>query len=218
MKPLRVLWLAGIFLLPAASSSQYVESDWEARDRWMHIHQILEWAGVKSGDMVADIGCHEGYLSIHLGRKVGDQGRVFAIDVREDHLVNLRRHAEERHLANITTILGEYDDPKLPEATLDIVFIIDAYHEMDNYMGILNHVRTALKPGGKIVILEKLKDHARGKNREQQANSHTLAPHYVKKELEEAGFVVSGEYNNLGKWEEEADKTIWLLIGRVPEG
>lgn len=213
-----MLWLAGISLLGVFGSAQYVESDWEERDRWMNIHQILEWADVKPGDIVADIGCHEGYLSIHLSRKIGDDGKVFAIDVREDHLNSLRQHAKDRHLTNIITILGEYDDPKLPEKELDIVFIMDAYHEMDDYMSILSHVRAALKPGGKIVILEKLKEHARGKNREQQAISHTLAPHFVKKELREAGFEVSGVYDNLGKWEEVPDKTIWLLIGRVPEG
>jgi predicted methyltransferase len=79
-------------------------------------------------------------------------------------------------------------------------------------------VRKALKPGGRIVILEKLKDRAKGKNREQQVLSHTLSPHFVKKELIEAGFELSGEFDNLGKWENEPDKTMWLLIGRVPEG
>jgi ubiquinone/menaquinone biosynthesis C-methylase UbiE len=218
MKLLRMLLLGGASLLSASCFSQYVENDWEERDRWMDTSQILEWAEVNPGDKVADIGCHEGYLSIHLAREVGDHGRVFAIDVREDHLQNLREHARARHLANISTVLGEYDDPRIPEAALDAVFIIDAYHEMDAYMSILGHVRKALKPGGRIVILEKLKDRAKGKNREQQVLSHTLSPHFVKKELIEAGFELSGEFDNLGKWENEPDKTMWLLIGRVPEG
>lgn len=213
-----MLLLSGASLISVSCFSQYVENDWEERDNWMNTPQILEWADVNPGDKVADIGCHEGYLTMHLAREVGDHGRVFAIDVREDHLQSLRKHAEERHLGNISTVLGEFDDPRIPEAALDAVFIIDAYHEMDAYMSILGHVRNALKPGGRIVILEKLKDQAKGKNREQQVFSHTLSPHFVKKELMEAGFELSGEFDNLGKWENEPDKTMWLLIGRVPEG
>jgi predicted methyltransferase len=88
---------------------------------------------------------------------------------------------------------------------------------MDEYMSILAHVRKSLKPGGRVVILEKLKDHAKHKNREQQVASHTLSPGFVKNELEEAGFILVDEHNDLGHWDDETDKTMWLLVGRVPQ-
>jgi ubiquinone/menaquinone biosynthesis C-methylase UbiE len=179
--------------------------------------RIIGWAGVKPGDAVADIGCHEGYLSMHLAEAVGDAGRVFAVDLRKDRLARLREIAGNREYLNITTVRGATDDPKLPETLLDAVFIVDAYHEMDEYMEILSHVRRSLKPGGRVVILEKLKDHAKDKNRAQQVQSHTLSPGYVKKELEEAGFIVVDEYNDLGHWDHESDKTMWLLVARVPQ-
>lgn len=196
--------------------SQYIEDDWAARDKWMDVTSILNWAGVEKGDRVADVGCHEGYLSIRLAQRVGDSGKVYSVDVVEDHLNALTKHAEDRQLNNITTVLGKYDDPGLPENSFDVVFIIDAYHEMDDYKVILEHIKNDLKPGGRIVILEKLKDHARDKTRKEQANAHTLSPEYVQAELEEAGFVVNEIFRNIGFWENEKNKKIWVLIGQVP--
>ncbi len=197
--------------------SQYTEGDWEARDKWMDVRQIFDWAGVEIGDAVADVGCHEGYLSIHLARRVGEEGIVYSVDVVEDYLNTLAKFAQERKLDNITTVLGDYDDPRLPEKSLDVIFIMDAYHEMDEYKAILEHIKNDLKPGGRIVILEKLKNHARDKSRKEQADAHTLSPGYVKAELEEAGFMVSREFQNIGNWENEKDKKIWLLIGVAPQ-
>ncbi len=197
--------------------SQYTENDWAARDQWMDVTKIFEWAEVDPGDIVADVGCHEGYLSMHLARRVGTGGKVYAVDVVQSHLSVLEKHANERKLNNIATVLGAYDDPHLPEKSLDVIFIMDAYHEMDEHKAILEHIKHDLKPGGRIVILEKLKDHARDKSRKAQADAHTLSPGYVKAELEEAGFTISREFRNLGNWENEKDKKIWLLIGVVPE-
>jgi predicted methyltransferase len=113
--------------------------------------------------------------------------------------------------------LGDYDDPKLPENSMDAVFVVDAYHEMTEYRSILEHIHKSLKPGGRILILEKLKDHAKDKSRKEQTNAHTLSTKYVKKELKEAGFTVTGEYKDIGYWENEEGKKIWVLVAVVPE-
>ena len=200
-----------------AGYAQYNESDWEDRDRWMDVERIMELAGILEGQHVADIGCHEGYFSMHLARAVGVRGKVYAVDVREDRLARLNENASDRNILNITTIHGNYDDPKLPENELDVVVIMDTYHEMKNYMTILEHVKEALKPSGKILILEKLKSHARNKSRGEQTSSHTLAPHYVKKELQEAGFKVIRQETNMGNWENNTTKKIWVLVGVSPD-
>lgn len=209
-----------IFLILTAFQcgiAQYVESDWESRDKWMDTGLILEWAGVSPGDKVADIGCHEGYLSIHLARKVERNGTVFAVDIREDRLQRLAANASSRHLENIVAVHGTEDDPKLPVKDLDAVFIVDTYHEIVDYKAVLAHVREALKPGGRIVILEKLKEYARERTRNEQVTSHTLSLSYVRDELREAGFEILRSANNLGNWENDPDKKIWLLIARVPD-
>ena len=182
----------------------------------MDVEQLFQLAGIEEGQHVADIGCHEGYFSIHLANKVGVRGKVFSVDVRDDRLEKLNDNAAERELYNITTILGDYDDPKLPEKELDVVVIMDTYHEMKDYMTILEHVKLSLKPSGKVLIIEKLKSHAKNKSREEQVISHTLSPQYVKKELQEAGFKVILQKNNLGNWENNTSKKIWALVAVAP--
>jgi ubiquinone/menaquinone biosynthesis C-methylase UbiE len=193
--------------------SQYNAGDWQERDEWMDVDRIFELAGVSEGQNVADIGCHEGYLSIHLARAVGVRGKVFAVDLREDRLEKLNNNASERNIYNITTIHGESDDPKLPEGLLDLVVIMDTYHEMKEYFTILDHVKRSLKPNGRIVILEKLKSHSKNKNRKEQASAHTLAPKFVRQELQKAGFKIIEQLNNIGNWENDSSKKIWILVG-----
>ncbi|MFH6603869.1 class I SAM-dependent methyltransferase [Maribacter algicola] len=203
-----------IFLLVGAvqAKAQYNESDWKDRDTWMKVPQLFELAGIGEGATVADIGCHDGYLSFHLAKAVGKDGKVYAVDVQEYRLDKLKEHIEQRNTTNIKVVLGDYDNPKLPEGMLDIVFVVDTYHEMDDYMKILSHIKKALKPDGRIVLLEKLKDPQRGKSREAQANAHTLAAKYVKKELEEAGFAILKEVPDFGIWNHESEKHMWILV------
>lgn len=215
MKLLRcVFWfcLCGVFGLHA----QYTEEDWPDRDVWMKTATLLQMAEVGPGDRVADIGCHEGYLSMHLSKAVQENGRVYAVDVRSDRLETLRENASDRGLKNIITILGDYDDPKLPKDELDVIFIMDTYHEMDSHEKILRHVKNALKAGGKVMLLEKLKKRVRGKSRREQVNAHSLGLEYVRRELQQAGFAVVSEIENHGAWEREKDKQMWVILAQKP--
>jgi len=206
-----------LLLLPSIAFAQYSEYDWTERDTWMNPSEIFEEAGITKGSFVADIGCHEGYLSIHLANKVGKGGRVFAVDVREDRLEGLKANLENRALFNVEAILGDYDNPKLPKNTLDVVVIMDTYHEMNDYMTILRHVKTALKPGGRIVIIEKLKSRIKGKSRSSQTDAHSLGTKYVKRELKKVGFRLTYENNDMGDWENDSDKVIWMLVAVKPK-
>ena len=196
---------------------QYLESDWKARDKWMQVAQILEMADIQLGNSVADIGCHQGYMSIRVADFIGETGKVYSVDVREDRLNKLNDIASERDIKNIQTILGDYDDPKLEENSIDVVLIIDAYHEMNDYKQILFHVKKALKPDGRILILEKLKRQKIGKSRKEQTLGHTIAPKYVENELKEAGFEVIAIEKDLGYWEEDPDKKIWVMVGALTQ-
>ncbi|UII75854.1 class I SAM-dependent methyltransferase [Flagellimonas sp. HMM57] len=208
--------IAIVFCLSLLSGlqAQYTESDWAERDEWMKTQVLLDMANVSVDDRVADIGCHEGYLSIHLSKLVQDYGEVYAVDVREDRLATLSANAKERKLTNIKTVLGEYDDPKLPKNSFDVVFIMDTYHEMESHEKILQHVKNALKKGGRLMILEKLKDRVKGKTRKEQVNAHSLSPGYVRKELKQAGFTIISEIENHGKWELEDDKQMWVILAQ----
>ncbi len=203
-----------LMFLPLIVFSQYVESDWEERDTWMPLELIYDHADIKEGIHVADIGCHEGYFTIHLANQVGEVGRVYAVDVRDDRLDRLKAHLDDRNMENVEVILGDYDDPKLPDNTLDVVVIMDTYHEMTDYMDILDHVHNALVDEGTIVIIEKLKSRIKGKSRYAQVDAHSLSTKYVKKELKNAGFDVTYENNDIGLWEKDEDKVMWILVAK----
>ena len=118
----------------------------------------------------------------------------------------------ERELDNVSVILGDYDNPKLPVNELDIVIIMDSYHEMKDYKKIMKHVYTSLKPGGKLVIMEKLKSRVKNGTRSEQTDAHSLSPKYVKKEMKAVDLKILKEVNNLGYWENDKDKMMWVLV------
>jgi predicted methyltransferase len=89
---------------------------------------------------------------------------------------------------------------------------MDTYHEMTDYMAILNHAKNALKPGGRIVIIEKLKSRIKGKTRDEQTNAHSLGMRYVKQELKDVGFKLKYENDDMGDWENDSDKVIWMVV------
>ena len=82
--------------LPLKGFSQYEESDWKERDTWMALDTIFDAIGIEEGDYVADVGCHEGYLSVHLSKLIGEGGKVFAVDLRADRLETLKEIAKDR--------------------------------------------------------------------------------------------------------------------------
>ena len=208
----------GFFMLIGVGvQGQYSAYEWEERDEWMDVARIMEMAGVEKGQTVADIGCHEGYMSMYLAEAVGPEGQVLAEDVSKYRLGRLEEHAEDRGLKNIRTILGTEADPKLPSNRVDIVFVIDAYHEMKQPETMLRHFRNSLKEGGKILILEKLKSEVRNKSRKAQTNAHSLGPDIVRKELVAAVFKILEEVRDLGDWENNPKKQIWCLVA-VYEG
>ncbi|WP_299116839.1 class I SAM-dependent methyltransferase [uncultured Winogradskyella sp.] len=207
-----ILVVLALICLPSLGFSQYEENDWKERDTWMALNTIFNAIGIEEGDYVADIGCHEGYLSVRLSKQIGESGKVFAVDLRTDRLETLNEIVKDRGLDNITTIVGDYDNPNLPRGLLDTVIIMDTYHEMEDYRSILGHVKKALKPGGQIVIIEKLKSRIIGKSRQEQTNAHSLSTKYVKQELRSSGFILRYENNNLGHWENDPDKIIWMLV------
>jgi ubiquinone/menaquinone biosynthesis C-methylase UbiE len=207
------LGFLGSCLFFTAAYSQYGKNDWKERDVWMDTPKLFQYAQIGTGSVVADVGCHEGYLSIRLAKKIGPSGKVYAVDVREDRLQRLKENVALDKLSNIEAILGDYDDPKLPLNALDAIFVIDTYHEIDAYQAMLAHLKKSLKKGGRLLILEKLKEHAKDESRENQTAAHTLSLKYVKEELLASGFKIDHEIGDFGKWNREADKTMWILVG-----
>lgn len=116
--------------------------------------QVMEHLGVKPGMTVCDLGCGNGYYSLRLARAVGAGGKVLAVDIQPEMLELLRQRAGRAGLENIEPIRGEVHDPHLPERKVDLVLLVDVYHEFSHPERMLQAIRKSLAPDGVIALLE----------------------------------------------------------------
>jgi len=116
--------------------------------------RALEIMKVGSGMVVADIGAGSGYFTERLARLVGPTGRVYASDIQQGMLDLLQRRITRERLGNVTLVLADPADPKLPAGALDLALMVDVYHELGDPQTVLGHIRRALKPTGRLVLIE----------------------------------------------------------------
>lgn len=116
--------------------------------------KILQFMGLKDGDIVADIGCGNGFFTLRLAKEVGPRGIVFAEDVQQGMLDQLIERQKEANISNVYHILGQYEDPMLPQGKIDWILLVDAYHEFSNPEPMLARMKESLAPGGRIALLE----------------------------------------------------------------
>lgn len=180
--------LAGAFA--AATCVVLAQSPPASRDVWQRPDDIVAALGLTAGSRVADVGAGDGFFTVRLARAVGPEGRVLAVDIDQQMLERLKQLAEKEKLSNVDVIRGEPDDPRLPADSLNAVLIVNAYHEMPQHAAILAHIRKALRPKGRLVIVEPITDRLRHGPRAVQVKAHELAPEYVVGELHSAGFRV----------------------------
>lgn len=125
------------------------------REAWQKPDQVMDALHVAEGSTVADLGAGGGWFTVRLARRVWPNGRVFAQDVQRLMIEAIRRRVEREGLSNVQTVLGDYDDPKLPpDARLDAVLIVDAFHELANPVVWLRNVARPVKPHGRIGIID----------------------------------------------------------------
>ena len=108
---------------------------------------------VKPTDAIADIGAGSGYMSFRLSALV-PAGTVYAVDIQPEMLAIIQAKKEKNRIANIQTILGTITDPKLPDNSADWVLLVDAYHEFSNPYEMMLNISRALKPTGKVILVE----------------------------------------------------------------
>ncbi|MGH9779438.1 MAG: methyltransferase domain-containing protein, partial [Candidatus Acidiferrales bacterium] len=157
-----------------------------ARDAWQHPEDVMDALGIQAGTAVADVGSGDGYFSFHLARRVGPEGRVYAVDIDQDALKKLRRQAEKDNLSQIETVVGAKDDPRLPPDSVDVVLVVNAYHEMRDYDAMMAGFFRALKPGGLLGIIEA--EDEPGKPREDYYGRHRMPEEVVREDAARAGF------------------------------
>jgi predicted methyltransferase len=139
---------------------------------------------VAPGATVADVGAGSGYFTERLARLVGPAGRVYATDIQRGMLQLLDERLARVGLTNVTLVLSEPDDPKLPAGELDLVLMVDVYHELGAPQAVLRHLKRALKPAGRLVLIE-----YKGEDRSIPIlPSHKMTVAQAKLEVEHEGF------------------------------
>jgi len=148
---------------------------------------------VARGSTVADLGAGSGYFTLRLARAVGTEGKVYAVDIQQGMLDLLQRAVTKEKLTNVTPVLAAADDPRLPAASLDLVLMVDVYHELSSPQTTLGHLKNALKPGGRLVLLE-----YRAEDPEVPIlPEHKMTKAMVKLEIEHEGFKQQRVYDDL---------------------
>lgn len=116
--------------------------------------KLIDQLGIKSGDVVADIGAGTGYMSRRLAKTVGRNGKVLAVDIQPEMLDLLREKMRSLGISNVVTVLGTESDPNLPTNSLDLALMVDVYHEFDYPYEMMAAICRALKPSGRVVFVE----------------------------------------------------------------
>jgi len=146
--------------------------------------RALNEIGIAKGSTAADIGAGSGAITWRLAERVGPAGKVYANDIQPRMLELLRQNMAQRRIANVETVLGAVDDPKLPPSSVDLELMIDVYHEFSHPQEMLRHLRDALKPGGRMILLE-----YRGEDPAIPIRpEHKMTVAMVKAEVEPEGF------------------------------
>jgi ubiquinone/menaquinone biosynthesis C-methylase UbiE len=173
---------------PIADVMSWQGAEWLFRETRIDEEQpeaMLRALKIPRGATVADVGAGAGYHSVRLARRVGPTGTVLATDVQPEMLEMLRNNAREAGVANIKRILATQSDTKLPVAKVDLILMVDVYHECSHPETMLNGFFTALKPGGRLVLVE-----FRGEDPEVPIKpEHKMTLKQVRREVEPRGFV-----------------------------
>jgi predicted methyltransferase len=139
---------------PVAPTVSSTFSTEEARDRLGEAEEVIRLAGVKRGMWVADVGAGQGYYTVRLSPVVGPTGRVLAEDIIPATRDQLSERVQRERLDNVAVKLGTADDPMLPPHSIDRVFLVHMYHEVQSPYAFLWHLREATKPGGQFIVVD----------------------------------------------------------------
>jgi precorrin-6B methylase 2 len=132
-------------------------ADWlerPERDAEEHTERLVQTLKLKPGDVVADIGAGTGYFSWRMAKQIGKRGRVYAVDIQQEMLDLLAENMKKQGVANVKPVLGTITDPKLPPGAVDLVIMVDVYHEFSHPFEMMEAICRAVKPGGRVVFVE----------------------------------------------------------------
>jgi ubiquinone/menaquinone biosynthesis C-methylase UbiE len=179
---------------------EVVESE---RDQWQRPADVLRALDLRPGNVVVDLGSGAGYFALKLSPIVGKEGQVLAVDIRKLSLSFLWIRALLSRKRNIRVVLSDEDNPRLPSGAVDAVLVANTFHELRDPKVILDHVSRSLRPGGRLVIVD------RGP-RQNSSNIHDRP--FVEAELQQTGFEIVNSQDRF--IDRPGDDPWWLTVAR----
>lgn len=179
-----------------AQTMHYEGAPWlvrESREREEECSTLLKGLELQPGQTVCDLGCGNGFYSLKMAPQVAPNGKILAVDIQPEMLRLLKARAAEEKLENIELILGTVVDPKLPDASVDLLLLVDVYHEFSHPEQMLAAMRKSLKPQGRIALVE---------YRLEDPNVpikllHKMSKKQIMKEYRANGFKLVGQFDGL---------------------
>jgi len=173
-----------------AQTMSYLGADWLDRSERVQEEEpdvALDAIKLVVGSTVADVGAGSGYMTVKMAKRVGPTGKVYANDIQPQMLSMLRQRLDREKLTNVDLVLGGYDDPKLPASAIDLILMVDVYHEFSEPQKMLRKMHDSLRVGGRLVLLEYRKEDPSIPIRPD----HKMSVAEAKMEVEAEGFTLS---------------------------
>lgn len=179
-----------------ARTMHYTGAEWlirDEREREERCSMMIANLGIKPGMALCDMGCGNGFHTLRMAELTGHRGVVMGVDVQSEMLEYLRERTEEQGIENVVPILGSFHNPRLPPNSIDLILLVDVYHEFSHPEQMLTAMRQSLKKDGVIVLVEyRSEDPAVPIKR-----LHKMSKDQVNKELTANGFKLVREFDRL---------------------
>jgi precorrin-6B methylase 2 len=211
----RYMFLAAFMTLFVPPLGAQVNSD--VREKTEKVAEVLAALEATPGKHIADVGLGDGSYAVRIARAVAPNGHVTAVDVDPNTVAKLRRQLASEKIKNADVVFSASADPKLSPASYDAILVYNAYHEISNDRAMRTALFDALKPGGRIVVVEPLHDNLRDAPREVQLKEREISPVNVGIELTEVGFSVIDVRPQFVPFTDPKHKGgHWLMIATKP--
>jgi len=177
-----LVWISSISIFTSCHSQNDPDA-WEKRhNAYQPPEQVMDSLGVSPGMVIAEVGAGRGRYVVHMAKRVGETGKIYANDIDKKALNYLEYRCKRDSIPNVVTVFGKVTDPKLPKGTMDMVYMINTYHHLDQPVELMKNIIPCLKTNGRLVIIEhdpvKLPD----------AGSHATAKDVLLKQVKQADF------------------------------
>jgi ubiquinone/menaquinone biosynthesis C-methylase UbiE len=149
-----ILCLITVISIPLNAQDNPQKYEWGDRDERQNPDYVIAAMGLSAGDVIADVGAGGSYFTVRFAKVVGPAGSVIASDINQDYLDFIENRVAEAGFTNVELLLAEMNHPRLPEGKCDYIFLSSVYHHLADPVDYLEKARSALKPGGKLVIVE----------------------------------------------------------------